>query len=150
MDKIIIYCDGACSNNQQKQNRGGWGAVLLFRGKAKEISGAERDTTNNRMELMACIQALAAVKNRALPVEVFTDSDYLANCLLQQWYLRWQRNGWQTAGKKPVENKDLWLRLLGLKGQFPRITFHKVAGHSHVELNERADELARDAIAKLS
>ena len=86
MDKIIIYCDGACSNNQQKQNRGGWGAILLYRGKSKEISGAERNTTNNRMELMACIQALAAVKNRSLPVEVFTDSAYLANCLLQKWY----------------------------------------------------------------
>jgi ribonuclease HI len=150
MDKIIIYCDGACSNNQQKQNRGGWGAILLYRGKSKEISGAERDTTNNRMELMACIQALAAVKNRTLPVEVFTDSAYLANCLLQKWYQRWQKNGWQTAGKKPVENKDLWLRLLELKDRFSRITFHKVAGHSRIELNERADELAKEAIQKLS
>jgi ribonuclease HI len=149
MDKIIIYCDGACSNNQQKQNRGGWGALLLYRGRAKEISGAERDTTNNRMELMACIQALAAVKNRSLPVEIFTDSAYLANCLLQKWYRRWQKNGWQTAGKKPVENKDLWLQLLALKDKFPRIAFHKVAGHSHVELNERADELAKEAIQKL-
>jgi ribonuclease HI len=149
MEKIIIYCDGACSNNQHKQNRGGWGAILLYRGKAKEISGAERDTTNNRMELLACIQALAAVKNRSLPVEVYTDSAYLANCLLQKWYLRWQRNGWLTAEKKPVENKDLWLRLLALQAAIPRLTFHKVPGHSHVELNERADQLAREAIQAL-
>ncbi len=149
-EKIIIYCDGACSNNQQKENRGGWGAVLLFKGKVKEISGAERNTTNNRMELQACIKALEAVKNRSLPVEVFTDSAYLANCLLQKWYRRWQRNGWQTAGKKAVENKDLWLRLLALKEKFPRITFQKVAGHSNVAMNERADQLAKDAIQTLA
>lgn len=148
-EKIIIYCDGACSNNQQKENRGGWGAVLLFKGKVKEISGAERNTTNNRMELLACIKALEAVKNRSLPVEVFTDSAYLANCLLQKWYLRWQRNGWQTAGKKAVENKDLWLRLLALKEKFPHIAFQKVAGHSNVALNEQADQLAKDAIQTL-
>ena len=148
-EKIVIYCDGACSNNQQKDNRGGWGAILLYQGKTKEISGGERNTTNNRMELLACIRALEAVKNRSLPVEVHTDSAYLANCLLQKWYLRWQRNGWLTAGKKPVENKDLWLRLLALKDKFTHVSFHKVAGHSHVELNERADQLAREAIQTL-
>jgi ribonuclease HI len=149
MDKIIIFCDGACSNNQQRQNRGGWGAVLGYRGRFREISGAERDTTNNRMELLACIRALEAVKNRDLPVEVHTDSAYLANCLLQGWYRRWQRNGWQTAAKKPVENRDLWQRLLALKEAFPRLSFHKVAGHSQVELNERADQLAKAAIETL-
>ena len=148
-EKIIIYCDGACSNNQLKENRGGWGAVLLYKGKAKEISGAERNTTNNRMELLACIKALEAVKNRSLPVEVCTDSAYLANCLLQKWYLRWQRNHWQTAGKKPVENKDLWLRLLALKEKFPHITFQKVAGHSNIAFNERADQLAKRAVQTL-
>ena len=148
-DNIIIYCDGACSNNQQRDNRGGWGAILLYKGVVKEISGAERNTTNNRMELLACIKALEAVKNHALPVAIFTDSAYLANCLLQKWYQRWQKNGWQTAGKKPVENKDLWLRLLALKEGFSLLTFHKVAGHSHIELNERADLLAKEAIQKL-
>lgn len=148
-DKIIIYCDGACSNNQQRQNRGGWGAVLLYQGRVKEISGAERDTSNNRMELLACIKALETVRNRTLAVAVYTDSAYLANCLLQGWYRRWQKNGWQTAAKKPVENKDLWLRLLALKESFPRLSFHKVAGHSDVELNERADRLAREALQLL-
>jgi ribonuclease HI len=148
-EKLIIYCDGACSNNQQRDNRGGWGAILLCQGKTKEISGGEKNTTNNRMELLACIRALEAVKNRSLAVEVHTDSAYLANCLLQKWYLRWQRNGWQTAGKKPVENKDLWLRLLALKDGFPRLTFHKVAGHSQIELNERADQLAKEASRRL-
>jgi ribonuclease HI len=149
MDRIVIYCDGACSNNQQLQNRGGWGAILQYKGKDREISGAERNTTNNRMEILACIKALEAVKNRSLTVDVFTDSAYLANCLLQKWYLRWQKNGWQTAAKKPVENKDLWLRLLALKDKFARITFHKVAGHSNVTLNERADQLAKEAIRNL-
>jgi ribonuclease HI len=149
LDEIAIYCDGACSNNQQRQNRGGWGAILLYQGKAMEISGAEANTSNNRMELLACIKALEAIKNPALPVDVFTDSAYLHNCLAQKWYLRWQKNGWLTAGKKPVENKDLWLRLLKLKDRFRQITFHKVAAHSQIEWNERADKLAKDAIRKL-
>jgi ribonuclease HI len=149
MDRIIIYCDGACSNNQQAQNRGGWGAILQYKGKIREISGAERNTTNNRMELLACIKALEAIKNPVLPVSIFTDSAYLHNCLVQKWYQRWQKNGWLTANKKPVENKDLWLRLLALKDHFSHITFHKVAAHSSVTLNERADELAKDAIQKL-
>lgn len=145
-EPIIIYCDGACSNNQQRQNIGGWGAVLVSSGRVKEISGAERDTSNNRMELLACIKALEAVRDRARPVDVFTDSAYLANCMQQGWHRRWRRNGWLTAARKPVENKDLWLRLLALVGNFPRLRFHKVAGHSQVELNERADHLAREAI----
>jgi ribonuclease HI len=149
MDKIIIYCDGACSNNQQRQNRGGWGAILQYKGKDREISGAEKNTTNNRMELLACIKALEAIRNPTLPVAVFTDSAYLHNCLMQKWYIRWQKNGWLTANKKPVENKDLWTRLLQLKNNFPHITFHKVAGHSNIELNERADELAKEAIKKM-
>ncbi|TFG79753.1 MAG: ribonuclease HI [Chrysiogenales bacterium] len=149
MDKIIIYCDGACSNNQLAQNSGGWGAILQYQGKAREISGAERNTTNNRMELLACIMAMEAIKNPALPISVFTDSAYLHNCLTQKWYQRWQKNGWLTANKKPVENKDLWLRLLALKDRLPHITFHKVAAHSNIALNERADKLAKEAIRKL-
>lgn len=148
-DKITIYCDGACSNNQQRQNRGGWGAILQYKGRDREISGAERNTTNNRMELLACIRALEAIRNTALPVAVFTDSAYLHNCLIQKWYQRWQKNGWLTAGKKAVENKDLWLRLLALKDRFSHITFHKVSAHSSIALNERADELAKEAIQKL-
>lgn len=148
-EKIIIYCDGACSNNQQRQNRGGWGAILQYKGKDREISGAEKNTTNNRMELLACIRALEEIKNQTLPVTVFTDSAYLHNCLVQKWYLRWHKNGWLTANKKPVENKDLWLRLLALKDSFSHITFHKVAAHSSIVLNERADELAKEAIQKL-
>jgi ribonuclease HI len=149
IEKIIIYCDGACSNNQQRQNRGGWGAILQYKGKDREISGAEKNTTNNRMELLACIKALEAIKNSALPVSVFTDSAYLHTCLAQKWYQRWQKNGWLTANKKPVENKDLWLRLLTLKDRFPHITFHKVAAHSSIALNERADKLAKQAILGL-
>jgi ribonuclease HI len=149
MDKITIYCDGACSNNQERKNRGGWGAILQYKGRAREISGAEKDTTNNRMELLACIKALEAIKDPALPIAVFTDSAYLHNCLTQKWYRRWLGNGWLTASKKPVENKDLWLRLLELKNRFPHLTFHKVPAHSRIALNERADQLAKNAILTL-
>ncbi|MBN2399355.1 MAG: ribonuclease HI, partial [Candidatus Aminicenantes bacterium] len=126
-EKIVIYCDGACSNNQQRQNRGGWGAILQYKNKTREISGAERNTSNNRMELLACIKALETIKDPALSIAVYTDSAYLHNCLIQKWYQRWLINGWLTAAKKPVENKDLWLRLLALKDRFRHITFHKVA-----------------------
>ena len=148
-DKIIIYCDGACSNNQHKENRGGWGAILLYKGKAKEISGAESNTTNNRMELLACIKALEAVKNPLAAGRCVHRQRLPGQLPAAKMVRRWQKNGWQTAGKKPVENKDLWLRLLALKDRFPHLTFHKVAGHSNIALNERADELAKEAIQKL-
>ena len=144
--KITVYTDGAASGNP---GPGGYGVVLLSGHHRKELSGGFRLTTNNRMELLACIKALEAIKNPALPVSLFTDSAYLHNCLVQKWYLRWQKNGWLTANKKPVENKDLWLRLLARKDRFPHITFHKVAAHSRVALNERADQLAKEALQSL-
>ncbi len=144
-DTIIIYCDGACAGNQQRANRGGWGAVLKYRNRLKKIWGGEANTTNNRMELTACIRALEAIKWKNAPVEVYTDSAYIYNCITQRWYERWQRNGWKTAKKQPVENQDLWKRLLTLLQQH-RVTFHKVAGHAGVELNELADALANRGI----
>lgn len=144
--KIIIYCDGACSGNQFKDNTGGWGAILKYGDKIKEIFGGEINTTNQRMELTACIKALEQIKNDGYEVEVFTDSAYLANCMLQKWYVAWQKNGWKNAKKEPVENRDLWEKLLSLTA-LHKITFHKVTGHSGDELNEKADELARTGIA---
>ena len=145
---IIVYCDGACSGNQFGTNRGGWGSVLQHGERTKEICGGERNTTNQRMELTACIRALEQIKSHDIPVAVYSDSAYLVNCMHKRWYINWRRNGWKNAKKEPVENRDLWERLLELLDQHT-VTFHKVQGHAGVELNERADTLARQGIAEL-
>jgi ribonuclease HI len=147
-ENITIYCDGACSGNQFRGNRGGWGAVLSYKDMVKEIHGGERNTSNQRMELTACIEALERLKGARRNVVVFSDSAYLVNGMTQRWYDRWQRNGWLNYKKRPVENRDLWERLLGLVARHD-VGFRKVAGHTGVALNERADELARQAIAEL-
>jgi ribonuclease HI len=147
-DKIIIYCDGACSGNQYRSNAGGWGAILQHGNLLKEIHGGELNTTNQRMELTACIKALEQLKSGKYTVEVYTDSAYLVNCINHKWYIAWQKNGWKNAAKKPVENRDLWDKLLGLLSLY-KVVFIKVAGHSGNTLNERADELARQGIAKV-
>jgi len=144
-DKIIIYCDGACSGNQYHRNIGGWGAVLLQGRRMKEIHGSERNTTNQRMELAACIRALEQIKSGKYAIEVYTDSAYLVNCMQRKWYATWQRNGWYNASRKQVENRDLWEKLLSLTSLY-KVEFIKVAGHSGDKLNERADELARQGI----
>jgi len=144
-EKIIIHCDGACSGNQYRINKGGWGAVLQQGSRVKEIHGGEQNTTNQRMELTACIRALEQVKSGKYDVEVFTDSAYLVNCMQKKWYSAWQQNGWRNAARKPVENRDLWEQLLSLLSLYT-VRFFKVAGHSGNKLNERADELARQGI----
>jgi len=147
-EKVIIYCDGACSGNQFKGNKGGWGALLVAGDVVKEIRGGERNTSNQRMELLACIEALRKLNRDGLDVEVYSDSAYLVNGMQQRWYDRWRKNGWLNVKKKPVENRDLWERLLEQVGR-QNVVFRKVAGHSGVEMNERADELARLAITEL-
>jgi ribonuclease HI len=144
-ERIIIYCDGACSGNQNKINAGGWGAILKYKGHTKEIHGGELNTTNQRMELTACIRALEAVTSNGHTIYVHTDSAYLVNCINKKWYINWQRNGWLNANKKPVENRDLWEQLLLLLSKY-EVNLIKVAGHSGNELNERADELARQGV----
>ena len=144
-EKVIIYCDGACSGNQFKGNKGGWGALLVAGDVVKEIRGGERNTSNQRMELLACIEALRKLNRDGLDVEVYSDSAYLVNCMNQKWYERWQINGWKNARKQPVENKDLWLKLLDLLRK-RKVTFHKVKGHSTSALNELADNLAQRGI----
>lgn len=144
-EKIIIYCDGGCSGNQFGSNRGGWGAVMKYKDHTKEIYGGEKNTINQKMELTAAIKALEQVKSKDIDVEIYTDSAYLVNCMLQKWYIRWQENGWINSKKEPVANKELWTRLLELKGKH-KVTFHKVAGHSGDELNELADQLAGKGI----
>jgi ribonuclease HI len=144
-DRIIVYTDGACSGNQFSNNNGGWGVVMKYNDTTKELYGGEKNTTNQRMELIACIKALEQMKTTAIPIEIYSDSAYLVNCILQEWYKKWESNGWKNAHKKPVENRDLWERLLELMSKY-NVSFHKVEGHRGVELNERADELARMGI----
>jgi len=141
--KVIIHTDGACSGNP---GPGGWGAILSFGDREKELKGGEPHTTNNRMELMAAIAALEALK-RPCAVDLHTDSEYLRNGITQ-WIKNWKRNGWRTADKKPVKNIDLWQRLDGALSRH-EVHWHWVKGHSGHDLNERADELARAAIAEL-
>lgn len=141
MPRVLIYCDGACSPNP---GIGGWGAILVSpaHGQAarKELSGAEPETTNNRMELTAALMALRALK-ATCEVQVFTDSQYVRNAFEAGWLDKWQRTGWKTSSKQPVQNADLWQALLE-QTRVHRVSWHWVRGHSgHVE-NERADALA--------
>ncbi|MGK2741478.1 ribonuclease HI [Tepidicaulis sp. LMO-SS28] len=141
MSVIEIYTDGACSGNP---GPGGWGAILRYNGTEKELSGGEQLTTNNRMELMAAIMALEALK-RPSKVALYTDSVYVRDGITK-WIHGWKRNGWKTAAKKPVKNDDLWKRLdAALKNH--EIEWHWVRGHSGHPENERADALARDGMA---
>jgi ribonuclease HI len=138
--RVEIYTDGACSGNP---GPGGWGAILRYEGKEKELSGSEPLTTNNRMELMAAIAALEALK-RPVPVDVYTDSNYLREGVMK-WLSAWKARGWRTADRKPVKNIDLWQRLENAMTSH-EIEWHWVKGHSGHPENERADALAREAI----
>jgi ribonuclease HI len=128
MKYLNIYCDGACSGNQHELNTGGWGAILEYGKSQKELHGGEADTTNNRMELTALISALSAITRKGEQVRVFSDSSYVINGLKLKWYENWQKNGWKTTSKTPVENKDLWARLIALIYDHDYSFFH-VKGH---------------------
>jgi len=139
---VTIFTDGACSGNP---GPGGWGAILRFGDVEKELKGGENPSTNNRMELMAAISALEALKKPAL-VDLTTDSQYVRQGITQ-WIHNWKRNGWRTADKKPVKNADLWQRLdAALKAHTVR--WHWIKGHAGHAENERADQLARDGLAE--
>jgi ribonuclease HI len=137
---VVIHTDGACSGNP---GPGGWGAILSYNGHEKELKGGEAHTTNNRMELMAAISALEALKGTCL-VDVHTDSQYLRNGVMS-WIKQWKRNGWRTADRKPVKNVDLWQRLDELLTKH-RVHWHWVRGHAGHAENERADQLAREGL----
>lgn len=140
--EVIIYTDGACSGNP---GPGGWGAVLIYGERVKELSGGEAETTNQRMELTAVLQALQALKVKGWDVVVHSDSAYVVNAVKQHWLEKWQANGWINSKKDQVANQDLWRQLLHLMKQ-NRVDFKKVAGHSGDTWNERCDQLARQAI----
>jgi ribonuclease HI len=140
MKHVTIYTDGACSGNP---GPGGWGAVLVYGEHEKELSGGEKDTTNNRMELMAAIASLNALKARCR-IDLYTDSTYVMKGITE-WMPAWKARGWKTADKKPVKNDDLWKQLEEAASHHD-IKWHWVKGHSGHAMNERADQLARDAI----
>ncbi|MBN9026959.1 MULTISPECIES: ribonuclease HI [Kaistia] len=139
--RIAIWTDGACSGNP---GPGGWGAVLIAGEHEKDLKGGEADTTNNRMELTAAIEALDALKRPSV-VDLHTDSQYVKGGITG-WIHGWKRNGWKTADKKPVKNVDLWQRL-DTALQRHKVTWHWVKGHAGNEENERADQLAREGMA---
>jgi len=141
---VTIHTDGACRGNP---GPGGWGALLQYNGKRRELCGGEANTTNNRMELAAAIQALNALK-RGCRVELHTDSNYVRQGIMQ-WLANWKRNGWKTAAKKPVKNADLW-RALDAACQRHEINWHWVKGHSGNAGNEAADALANRGIDEMA
>ena len=132
MTILRIHTDGACAGNQNDENLGGYGAVLEFGPHKKEIWGAEANTTNNRMEMMALLKALEAITIDGQTVEVFSDSAYLMDCFRKKWYKNWLRNGWLNAKKQPVENRDLWEALLPFLDRHT-FSFYRVKGHVNLE-----------------
>jgi len=178
--KILkIYTDGGCSGNQNEENFGGWGAIMEFGPYLKEMFGSEANTTNNRMEMTALLEAFRAIKKPDQTIYVFSDSAYLMDCFRKKWYLKWLRNGWKTTSKTPVENRDLWEALIPFLQEHD-ISFFRVKGHvspdspavnmdklystfvewngadfsledfRHVtEMNNRADALANKGIEKV-
>lgn len=143
MTSVTIYTDGACRGNP---GPGGWGALLIYGEKERELWGGEAQTTNNRMELRAAIEALRALKRRC-QVELYTDSTYVRQGILE-WMPNWKKRGWKTAQKKPVKNGDLWRELDEAAGNHD-VSWHWVKGHSGNAGNERADQLANRGIDEL-
>ncbi|MBQ8426021.1 MAG: ribonuclease HI [Clostridia bacterium] len=142
-NNVTIYTDGACSGNP---GAGGWGAVLIYGDKIKEISGFDPLTTNNKMELLAVIKALSILKQRC-NVELYSDSAYVVNAINLGWLNNWKKNGYKGSDKKTVKNIELWTELDSLLA-YHKVTFIKVKGHADNELNNRCDELATSEIAR--
>jgi ribonuclease HI len=137
MKTIYIYTDGGCAGNQHDTNIGGYGAILQYGEHKKEIYGNEKNTTNNIMEMSAVIEALKLVTDKESNVEVYSDSAYVVECFKKKWYVNWEKNGWKTSKKTPVENKTLWIELIELVHSFNLVTFFKVKGH--LDVNKTAD-----------
>lgn len=145
INTVTIYTDGACSGNP---GVGGWGAILICGNNSKKISGGELNTTNNRMELSAVINALSCLKQQS-NVKLYSDSAYVVNAFTQGWLEKWSKLGWYTSKKQPVQNKDLWIKLFALTEKHS-VKFIKVKGHSDNALNNECDAIARAAITNLT
>lgn len=149
MEKVIeIYTDGACRGNQNENNIGAWGVYLKCDDKVKELSGNTKNTTNNIMELTACIEGLKAIKNKKIKTKVYLDSAYVLNGITS-WIKNWKNKGWRTSNKKQVLNKEFWIELDNLKSKFTDIEFIKVKGHSDNFGNIQADRLCNESMDKL-
>ena len=144
MKKVVLYTDGACSGNP---GPGGWGAILVYKGKEKVMSGGMKETTNNRMEILAVIEGLKCLKEPC-KVEIYSDSAYVVNTFLQGWLENWIKNDWKTSSNKQVQNVDLWKELIALLNKH-EVHWNKVKGHADNELNNRCDALARGEIDKI-
>ena len=144
MKKVELYTDGACSGNP---GVGGWACILIYNGYKKMLSGGEKETTNNRMELMAVIRGLESLKQECI-VDIYSDSAYVVNAIEKGWIDNWQKNGWKTAKKDEVLNKDLWQKLIELIKKHPS-TFIKVKGHADNELNNLCDRMAVEEVNKI-
>ena len=144
MQNVIIYTDGACSGNP---GPGGWAAIIKKKKNRKEISGGNKNTTNNIMEITAILEGLKALKVEC-EVNIYSDSAYCVNAFNQGWIYNWIKKGWKTASGEPVKNKELWQELYALTKKH-KVTFNKVKGHSDDELNNRCDEMARGEIEKI-
>lgn len=137
MKKIYLYTDGACSGNQYDQNIGGYGAILQYGQHKKEIYGGQVNTTNNKMELLAVIEALKLIKEKQVSIEIYSDSSYVVECFNKKWYVNWEKNGWKNSKKAPVENQELWQTLLALYRKFDEVHFYRVKGH--LDLNKSSE-----------
>lgn len=144
MKEVILYTDGACSGNP---GPGGWGAILVYKDKEKVMSGGMKETTNNRMEILAVIEGLKCLKEPC-KVEIYSDSAYVVNTFLQGWLANWIKNDWKTSSNKQVQNIDLWKDLIALLNKH-EVHWNKVKGHADNELNNRCDALARGEIDKI-
>jgi ribonuclease HI len=144
MSVVSLYTDGACSGNP---GPGGWAAILVYGEHEKALSGGEKDTTNQRMEIAAVVEGLKAL-TRPCHVKVYSDSAYVVNAFHQQWYVAWKRNGWRNSKNEPVKNRELWEALLTEVAKH-KVEFCKVKGHSGHQYNERCDALAREAVSRL-
>lgn len=143
MKKVDLYTDGACSGNP---GVGGWGAILIYNGHEKEVSGYNKDTTNNRMEIFAVIQGLKQL-NQPCEVTVYSDSAYVCNAFTEKWIDEWRANNWRTKSKDKVKNDDLW-KLLLMQMEDHKVSFVKVKGHADNVYNNRCDKLATGEISK--
>lgn len=143
MDKVLIYTDGACSGNPGK---GGWASILIHKEHKKEISGYNKNTTNNEMELTAVLEGLKMLKKEC-NVEIYSDSAYVVNAFEKGWIYNWIKNNWRTSTKELVKNKEIWQQIYELINK-NKVKFIKVKGHSDNDLNNRCDELARNEIDK--
>lgn len=144
MKEVVLYTDGACSGNP---GPGGWGVILVYKGKEKVMSGGMKETTNNRMEILAVIEGLKCLKEPC-KVEIYSDSAYVVNTFLQGWLANWIKNDWKTSSNKQVQNVDLWKELIALLNKH-EVHWNKVKGHADNELNNRCDALARGEIDKI-